>query len=54
VGEPENASDLIQVDPINIVKVSGPRPACGKAIDDLKVGDASAFDYLADDYISPR
>jgi len=36
VGEPENASDLITVDPINIVKVSGPRAACGKAIDDLK------------------
>lgn len=39
VGEPENASEFSKVDPINIVKVSGPRAACGKAIDDLKVGD---------------
>jgi hypothetical protein len=39
VGEPENASELSEVDPVNIVKVSGPRIACTKAIEDLKVGD---------------
>ena len=37
VGEPENAEDLAGVDPANIVKVSGPRAACEKAIEELKV-----------------
>ncbi|KAI0663525.1 hypothetical protein C8Q70DRAFT_363295 [Cubamyces menziesii] len=36
VGEPENAEDLAGVDPANIVKVSGPRAACEKAIEELK------------------
>ncbi|CCM01498.1 uncharacterized protein FIBRA_03552 [Fibroporia radiculosa] len=36
VGEPENAADLNGVDPANIVKVSGPRAGCEKAIDELK------------------
>ncbi|OSD06860.1 hypothetical protein PYCCODRAFT_1431051 [Trametes coccinea BRFM310] len=36
VGEPENAADLAGVDPANIVKVSGPRAACEKAIEELK------------------
>ena len=37
VGEPENAAELTDVDPANIVKVSGPRAACEKAIEELKV-----------------
>jgi predicted PilT family ATPase len=37
VGEAENAAELESVDPANIVKVSGPRPACEKAIQALKV-----------------
>ena len=37
VGEPENAADLADVDPANLVKVSGPRAACEKAIAELKV-----------------
>ena len=39
VGEAENASEFGEVDAVNIVKVSGPRAACKKAIDDLKVGE---------------
>lgn len=37
VGEPENAADLADVDPANLVKVSGSRTACEKAIEELKV-----------------
>lgn len=37
VGEPENTEDLVDVDPANIVKVSGPRAACEKALVELKV-----------------
>ncbi|TRM69469.1 hypothetical protein BD626DRAFT_392577 [Schizophyllum amplum] len=36
VGEPENASDMEGVDPANIVKVSGSRAACEKAVEELK------------------
>ena len=36
VGEPANAADLAGVDPGSIVKVSGPRAACDKAIQELK------------------
>ncbi|KAJ7072109.1 hypothetical protein C8F01DRAFT_1297135 [Mycena amicta] len=36
VGEPQNAADLKDVDPANIVKVSGPRAGCEKAIEQLK------------------
>ncbi|KAJ4483213.1 hypothetical protein J3R30DRAFT_3446889 [Lentinula aciculospora] len=36
VGEPENAVDLGDIDAANIVKVTGPRAACEKAIDSLK------------------
>jgi hypothetical protein len=36
-GEPENATDVADVDPANIVKVSGARKACEMAIDELKV-----------------
>ncbi|KAH9931061.1 uncharacterized protein BXZ73DRAFT_101653 [Epithele typhae] len=36
VGEPENTDDLAGVDPTNLVKVSGPRAACEKAIQELK------------------
>lgn len=37
-GEPENAAEMESADPANIVRVSGPRPAVEKAIDELKVG----------------
>lgn len=37
VGEPENIGDLSDVDPTNIVKVSGARAACEKAIAQLQV-----------------
>jgi hypothetical protein len=37
VGEPENIEDLSNVDPTNIVKVSGARAACEKAIAQLQV-----------------
>jgi len=36
VGEAENASEFAEVEPVNIVKVSGRRGACAKAIEDLK------------------
>jgi hypothetical protein len=39
VGEAENASEFGEVDAVNIVKVSGPRTACKKAIEVLKVGE---------------
>ena len=37
VGEPENLADMSEVDPANLVKVSGSRAACEKAVADLKV-----------------
>ncbi|PCH43786.1 SCP160 protein [Wolfiporia cocos MD-104 SS10] len=36
VDEPENAAELDDADPANIVKVSGPRAACERAVEDLK------------------
>ncbi|KAL0956379.1 hypothetical protein HGRIS_002526 [Hohenbuehelia grisea] len=36
VGEPENAADFKDVDPANLIKLSGPRAACEKAIAELK------------------
>ncbi|KAK7687010.1 hypothetical protein QCA50_009509 [Cerrena zonata] len=36
VGEPENAADLAEVDSANLVKVTGPRAACEKAVEELK------------------
>jgi len=36
VGEPENAADIEGVDAANIVKVSGRRSACEKAVEELK------------------
>ncbi|PPQ62912.1 hypothetical protein CVT24_006152 [Panaeolus cyanescens] len=36
VGEPENLADLGEVDPATLIKVSGPRAACQKAITDLQ------------------
>lgn len=36
VSEPENAAELADVDPGNLVKVSGPRAACEKAVVELK------------------
>ncbi|KAG2146037.1 uncharacterized protein EDB93DRAFT_1287176 [Suillus bovinus] len=35
-GDPENASEMADVDPANIVKVSGPRKACEAAVEELK------------------
>ena len=43
VGEPSNADDLAGVEAGNIVKVSGPRAACEKAVAELKV--SFVFDY---------
>ncbi|KIM45268.1 hypothetical protein M413DRAFT_65984 [Hebeloma cylindrosporum] len=40
VGEPENLADLSEVDPANLVKVSGSRAACEKAVAELKVYSA--------------
>ena len=37
-GEPENADELADTDPANVVRVSGPRTAVENAIDELKVG----------------
>jgi predicted PilT family ATPase len=37
-GEPENAAELENADPANVVRVSGPKAAVEKAIDELKVG----------------
>lgn len=37
-GEPENAAELADVDPADVVKVSGPSAAVEKAINELKVG----------------
>lgn len=37
VNEPENSAELVGVDPGNLVKVSGPRAACEKAVAELKV-----------------
>jgi KH domain len=37
VGEPENAADFSDVDPTNVVKVSGSRAACEATIKELKV-----------------
>ncbi|KZT08355.1 uncharacterized protein LAESUDRAFT_697227 [Laetiporus sulphureus 93-53] len=36
VGEPENMSDMDAVDPADIVKISGSRTACEKAVEELK------------------
>ncbi|KAL4267736.1 K Homology domain-containing protein [Pleurotus pulmonarius] len=36
VGDPENAEELKDADPANIIKVSGPRAACLNAIESLK------------------
>lgn len=41
VGEPENLDDLSEVDPANLVKVSGSRAACENTIADLKVFSSS-------------
>ena len=38
VGEPENADEMADVAPADIVKVSGARKACEAAVAELKVG----------------
>ncbi|EPQ57388.1 hypothetical protein GLOTRDRAFT_58711 [Gloeophyllum trabeum ATCC 11539] len=48
-GEPENAEELKDVDPANLVKVTGPRAACEKAIEELKASvkpAAAAFESV--------
>lgn len=40
-GDPENASEMADVDPANIVKVSGARKACEAAVEELKVYNTS-------------
>ncbi|GAW04289.1 KH domain-containing protein [Lentinula edodes] len=52
VGEPENAVDFGDVDPANIVKVTGPRAACEKAIDGLKNSMKAAAPELITSTIS--
>lgn len=37
VGEPANAEELANVDPANLVKVSGTKAACEKTVEELKV-----------------
>jgi hypothetical protein len=37
-GEPENAAEIADAEPANVVRVYGPRAAVEKAIDELKVG----------------
>jgi transcription antitermination factor NusA-like protein len=37
IGEPANIDELAEVDPANLVKVSGSRAACEKAVEELKV-----------------
>ena len=45
VGEPENSADLTEVDSANLVKVSGPRAACEKAVAELKVNFTKKKEY---------
>lgn len=55
VGEPENIADFADVDPANIVKVSGSKSAVAAAIKDLKVSHAARDNGAAVDCIfSPR
>ena len=37
VGEPANADELVDANPADLVKVSGTRAACEKAVEELKV-----------------
>jgi hypothetical protein len=53
VGEPENASQFDEVEPVNIVKVSGPRAACVKAIEDFKVGNLFVYLFFTDHQAGP-
>ena len=46
VGEPENSADLAEVDSANLVKVSGPRAACEKAVAELKVSFTKKRVYI--------
>lgn len=41
VGEPENADELTEVNLADLVKVTGPRAACEKAVAELKVRSTS-------------
>lgn len=43
VGEPENTAELGDVEPANLVKVTGTRAACEKAVEELKVGRVFCF-----------
>ena len=46
VGEAENASELVDTAPTDIVKVTGPRDACLAAIEILKVSPYTAHIFL--------
>lgn len=46
IGEAENASDFQNSDPKDLVKVSGPRAACEKAIKELTVSYAYFLRWL--------
>ena len=47
VGEPANLSDLANVDPADLVKVSGTAAACKKAVEELKVCTSFSAEYLS-------
>ncbi len=49
VGEPANADALADVDPANLVKVSGTRAAAEKAVEELKVCLLSMHVHIASD-----
>ncbi|KAK7053480.1 hypothetical protein VNI00_004106 [Paramarasmius palmivorus] len=51
-GEPENAAELAEVEPTNLVKVSGTRSACEKAIEELKGSIKTAAPEAVTDTIS--
>lgn len=44
VGDPENAEHLKDAEPANVVKITGPRKACEKAIEELKVRSLHSSD----------
>lgn len=46
VGEPANVDELADVDPANLVKVSGTRAAAEKAVEELKVRWLSVYVHV--------
>ncbi|KAF5370733.1 hypothetical protein D9758_001901 [Tetrapyrgos nigripes] len=51
-GDAENAAEFADIDPANIVKVSGTRSACEKAIEDLKKAAKSANPETVSDTVT--